>query len=244
MIHSLQKISEVLGAATKGRSTTYNASLPMLIRVLAQLKGDTYLLQVGTQQIQSRSQKELIVGQRYWGEMSKSSLGQITLCNLTPQPKIIESFHNAPLKFSLQDLYALGERGDVLESVSDFVAHKLTQAQSREEFLFLSNLLLGTKDGILSFVIGEKEDILQCKKVAKNKIRFSAIMPSLGIIEGEIGVFQEGNTLVLKVMYESTKEILQKNLSELKGFKVGHISVDIHLKPLLEFSQALLDVRG
>ncbi len=241
----IQKIAKLAQNLKVSSPTTYNAALPMLIKVLAQTKGDTYLLQVGSKQIQSKSHKELFIGQKYWGEMGKSSLGHITLRNLIPQPNILESFSKAPLQFSLQDLQELGEQKDIFEGFKDFLSQKLATAQSKEEFLFLSNLLLGLKSGVLSLAIAEKNEILQMKKIGANTMRFSAIMPSLGIIEGEmISITKGGNALSLKVMYESTKALLEKNLSLLKGFKLSKITLDSSLKPLYEFKESLLDVRG
>lgn len=85
MIGKLQKLSQVLAQSATSKAS-YNASLPMLIRVVSKLKGDLYLLQVGTQKIQTRSHKELFIGERYWGEMGKSTLGHIVLRNLVHQP--------------------------------------------------------------------------------------------------------------------------------------------------------------
>lgn len=240
----IQKIANLAQNLKVSSPTTYNAALPMLIKVLAQTKGDTYLLQVGSKQIQSKSHKELFIGQKYWGEMGKSSLGHITLRNLIPQPNILESFSKAPLQFSLQDLQELGEQKDIFEGFKDFLSQKLATSQSKEEFLFLSNLLLGLKSGVLSLAITEKNEILQMKKIGANTMRFSAIMPSLGIIEGEISITKGGNALSLKVMYESTKALLEKNLSLLKGFRLSKITLDSSLKPLYEFKESLLDVRG
>lgn len=242
MLSGLQKIAATLKNAQT--PTTYNASLPMLIKVLAKLKGDMYLLQIGAQKIETRSQKQLNVGERYWGEMGRSSLGHIALKNLIAQPKIIEMFHNAPLKFSLQNLQEMGEQQDMFEGFKEFLTHKLADSSSREEFIFLGNLLLGLKQGVLNLVISEKDEVLQMKKSGTNKVRFSAIMPILGIVEGEIGVYKDGNTLELKVLYESTKSLLERNLTSLRGFKVGKIVIDTHLIPLYEYKEALLDVRG
>ena len=89
--------------------------------------------------------------------------------------------------------------------------------------------MLGLKQGVLSLVISEKDEVLQMKKSGTNKVRFSAIMPILGIVEGEIGVYKDGNTLELKVLYESTKSLLERNLTSLRGFKVGKIVIDTHL---------------
>lgn len=245
MIGKLQKLSQVL-AKSASSTASYNASLPLLIRVVSKLKGDLYLLQVGTQTIQTKSHKELMVGERYWGEMGKSSLGHIVLRNLIHQPKIIEYFHHSPLQFSLQDLENLGKEKDIFEGFKDFLAHRLGEAQSKEEFLFLSNMLLALKNGVLNLVIGEKEDILQIKRIGQNKVRFSAIMPLLGIIEGEIclGGSNVGKILELKVMYESTKIALEKHLDLLQGFGVTQIVVDSRITPLYEFKQSLLDVVG
>ena len=243
MIQKLQKLSHLLKNSQQ-TPATYNASLPILIRVIQKLKGDMYLLQIGAQQMQTKSHKALIVGERYWGEMGRSSLGHITLHNLILQPKILDFFQNAPLKLTLQDLQTLGEQSDIFEGFKEFIAHKLTQASSKEEFLFLSNILLGLKSGVLSLVIGEKDEILQIKKYASNKVRFSAIMPLLGIISRDIGIYKSGNTLDIKVLYETTKAVLENNLNILKGFKVSKISIDTNLSALYEFKESLLDVRG
>lgn len=243
MIQKLQKLSHLLKNNQK-IPATYNASLPILIRVIQKLKGDMYLLQIGAQQMQTKSHKALIVGERYWGEMGRSSLGHITLHNLIMQPKILDFFHNAPLKFTLQDLQDLGEQSDIFEGFKDFIVHKLAQANSKEEFLFLSNILLGLKSGVLSLMINEKDEVLQIKKYDSNKVRFSVVMPLLGIVSGEIGIYEGGNTLDIKVLYETTKAMLEKNLNMLKGFKVSKISVDTNLLPLYEFKESLLDVRG
>lgn len=241
----LSKIAKIATALKSTQTpTTYNASLPMLIKVIAKLKGDMYLLQIGAQKIETKSQKQLHIGERYWGEMGRSSLGHITLRNLIAQPKIMNMFHDAPLKFSLQDLQEMGEQSDIFEGFKEFLTHKLAEATSKEEFVFLGNLLLGLKQGVLSLVISEKNEVLQMRKSGANKVRFSAIMPLLGIIEGEIGVYKEGNTLDVKVLYESTKTLLEKNLTLLKGFKIGKITIDTHLSPLYEYKESLLDVRG
>lgn len=241
MIHKIQHIAKALKSSAP---STYNATLPMLIKVLARLKNDSYLLQVGSKQIESKSHKELLVGGKYWGEMGKSSLGHITLRNLILQPKILESFQHAPLQFQIQDLQDLGKQEDIFDGFRDFVSSKLAQAQTKEEFLFLSNLLLGLKNGVMNLVISEKDEILQIKRSGVNTLRFSAIMPALGIIEGDITLLRSGNTLSLKVMYESTKNLLEKNLHSLKGFVVSKITLDSALTPLYEFKQTLLDVRG
>lgn len=242
MIHKLQNLVNTLKSIQTPMS--YNAALPMLIKVIAKLEGDMYLLQIGTQQLQTKSHKRLHVGERYWGEMGRSSLGHITLHNLIAQPKIMEMFYNAPLKFTLSQLQEMGENSDIFEGFRDFLSQKCADAHSKEEFMFLGNLLLGLKQGVLSLIIDEKNELLQIKKSGANKVRFSAIMPLLGIIDGEIGIFKDTHKLNMKVMYESTKALLERHIGDLKGFYVENISIDTHIAPLYEYTQSLLDVRG
>lgn len=144
----------------------------------------------------------------------------------------------------MQDLQNLGKEKDIFEDFKDFLAHRLSEAQSKEEFLFLSNMLLALKSGVLNLVIGEKEDILQIKRIGQNKVRFSAIMPILGIIEGEISFYDGRNILDMKVLYESTRVVLEKNLDLLSGFELRQIIVDARIQPLYEFHKSLLDVVG
>lgn len=247
MISKLANISHIFHAATKEKH--FNASLPLTIKVLAKLKGDLYLLQIGTQKIETKSHKELLIGGRYWGEMGKSSLGHIALRNLVMQPQILQSFQHSPLNFSIDDLKSLfleeqTEESNIFEDFKDFILQKLATASSKSEFLFLSNMLLALKSGVLNLIIGEKENILQVKKNATNKIKFTAIMPILGMIEGEITHQNHDNILDIKVLYESTKEILEKNFENIRGFKVGAIRIDQNIKPMYEFKEQLLDIKG
>lgn len=247
MISKLANISHIFHAATKEKH--FNASLPLTIKVLAKLKGDLYLLQIGTQKIETKSHKELLIGGRYWGEMGKSSLGHIALRNLVMQPQILQSFQHSPLNFSIDDLKSLfleeqTEESNIFEDFKDFILQKLATASSKSEFLFLSNMLLALKSGVLNLIIGEKENILQVKKNATNKIKFTAIMPILGMIEGEITHQNHDNILDIKVLYESTKEILEKNFENIRGFKVGVIRIDQNIKPMYEFKEQLLDIKG
>lgn len=247
MISKLANISHIFHAAAKEKH--FNASLPLTIKVLAKLKGDLYLLQIGTQKIETKSHKELLIGGRYWGEMGKSSLGHIALRNLVMQPQILQSFQHSPLNFSIDDLKSLfseeqTEESNIFEDFKDFILQKLATASSKSEFLFLSNMLLALKSGVLNLIIGEKENILQVKKNAANKVKFTAIMPVLGMIEGEITHQNHDNILDIKVLYESTKEILEKNFENIRGFKVGVIRIDQNIKPMYEFKEQLLDIKG
>lgn len=248
MIPRLTQITQLLHTAAKEKH--FNASLPLTIKVLAKLKGDLYLLQIGSQKIETKSHKELLIGGRYWGEMGKSSLGHIALRNLVMQPQILQSFQHSPLHFSIDDLKSLfsleeqTEESNIFEDFKDFILQKLANASSKNEFLFLSNMLLALKSGVLNLIVGEKENILQVKKIATNKVRFTAIMPILGMIEGEITHQNQDNILDIKVLYESTKEILEKNLEDIRGFKVGVIRLDQNIKPMYEFKEQLLDIKG
>lgn len=245
MINSIKQISKLLNNAANFQ-TSFNAALPMSIKVLAKLKGDLYLLQVGNQQIKTKSNKELLVGQKYWGEMNKSSLGHIMLQNLISKPVMLDSIQNSPLQFSLNDLETLSKESNkgILDEFREFVIQKLAIAESKSEFIFLSNMLLALKSGILHLVIGDRDSILQIKAQGKNNIKFSAIMPMLGIIEGVILQDNSKHLLDLKVLYEKTKEILLNNAYMLDSLHLRTICLDKSISPLYEFKQQLLDIKG
>ena len=103
-ITNLAKLDSVLNAGNLSNPKHFNASLPVLLKVLAQSKNGEYLLQLGRSQISTKSAIKLEIGKTYWANMQKNAANQIVLNNLIKNPKIMENLKNSPLKFSLHDL--------------------------------------------------------------------------------------------------------------------------------------------
>lgn len=247
-IRSLANLSKIGGEIKN--ITEFNGTLPILLKVLSKSKNGQYLLKMGNTTIETKSHKELFVGQKYWANMSKSSVGAIVLSNLIRPPKMLEMIEKSPLKFDTQDLDKIFKdfKSDTLNELKDFLLDRLPLAQSRVEFLNLGNLLLSLHNGVVSLVIsdGQKDGLLQIKK-GKNKkqsLEFYALYPHLGAIRGRVYLVEDSVSVEIWVLYESVKKLLEANKDKLKGFDNIEIYQEKDIQPLFEFEEGVLDIKA
>ncbi|WP_104708160.1 hypothetical protein [Helicobacter ailurogastricus] len=231
------------------QAQNFNGALPLLLKVLEKKGADHYLLQLGNQVLESKSQKNLILGQSYWALVHKSSVGATMLSNLVPQPAIFAQLKDAPLKLDLQELHRLlnQESKEVFKDYHEQLIQHFTHATSRQDFLFFGNLLLSLQHQVASFVVkdGHKEALVQFKAgVKKERLEFYALYPHLGPLQGLL-YKQEGVCLSLGVAYESVATLLKGQTDTLKGFSQIEIYTTKNLPELLfSFEENLLDTRG
>ncbi|BCZ17697.1 hypothetical protein NHP190003_09790 [Helicobacter sp. NHP19-003] len=231
------------------QARNFNGTLPLLLKVLEKKGADQYLLQLGNQVLESKSQKNLVLGKTYWALVHKSSVGATMLSNLIPQPPILAELKNAPLKLDLQELHKIlsQESKEVLKDYQQQILHHFTHATTRQDFLFFGNLLLSLQHEVASFVItdGHKESLVQFKKGGKQeRLEFYALYPHLGPLQGVL-YKQEGICLSLGVAYESVATLLKGQTDTLKGFSRIEIYTAKPLpEPLFSFEENLLDTRG
>ncbi|PAF54110.1 hypothetical protein BKH42_02545 [Helicobacter sp. 13S00482-2] len=251
MLKHIKALSELskIGGEVKN-ITEFNGTLPILLKVLSKQKNGEFLLKMGNTEISTRSQKELIVGQEYWANMSKSSVGAIILSNLIRTPKMLNMIEKSPLKFIIRDLDKLFQesKSDGFREYKDFLLDKLLLVQNRLEFLTLSNLLLSLHNEVLSLVIsdGNKNELVQVRK-SKNKkqsLEFYGLYPHLGEIKGRIYLLERGVGVEIWVLYESVKKILEENKNKLKGFESIAIYQKKEIVPLFEFEEGFLDIKA
>lgn len=247
-IRSLAQLSKVGGEIKN--ITEFNGTLPILLKVLSKPKNGQYLLKMGNTTIETKSHKELLVGQKYWANMSKSSVGAIVLSNLIRPPKMLEMIEKSPLKFNSSDLDKLlkESKSDNFKEYKDFLLDKLLIAQNRTEFLNLGNLLLSLNNGVVSLIIsdGHKDELVQIRK-SKNKrqtLDFYAIYPHLGEIKGRVYLIEDGVGVEIWVLYESVKKLLEANKNKLKGFDNIEIYQEKDIRPLFEFEEGVLDIKA
>ncbi|PAF41562.1 hypothetical protein [Helicobacter sp. 11S03491-1] len=247
-IVSLERLYNSIGKINN--ITEFNAALPIIIKVLSKIKSGEYLLKIGNTTIETKSQKDLLSGQRYWANMSRNAAGAIVLSNLTHLPKMFEMIEKSPLKLNLKDLEKIlkNSQTDGLREYRDFLLDKLSDAQNKYEFLNLGNLLFSLHKGVISFVISHKyhEAFVQIKpsKIKKQSLDFYAIYSNLGSIKGKIYLSDKGMGANIYVLYESVKKILETNKDILKGFFSINISKIEKIDPLFEFEESLLDIKG
>lgn len=241
---NLQQLQNLL----KDNPQRFNATLPLFLEVLEKKGADKYLLQLGSQIIETKSQKPLMIGQKYWALMQKSSVGAIMLSNLIPQPKILEQLKNAPLKFELQQLSQLFKQEDFKGYQEQLIQH-FAHAQSSQDFWMLGNLLLSLHHQVATFVIKDKhqEALVQfkAKKSKKRQLEFYALYPHLGPLQGHV-YWQESNlSLHISVLYENIARLLERHKNTLKGFdEVVILASPSSIEPLFDFEKSLLDTRG
>ncbi|WP_104695130.1 hypothetical protein [Helicobacter salomonis] len=240
----LNQLQELL----KDQPKQFNATLPLLLKVLEKKGAQKYLLQLGNQIIETKSQKPLVIGQSYWALMQKSSVGAIMLSHLTPQPKIMEQLKDAPLKLDIKDLPTLFTQED-FKGYKDMLVQHFAHATTKQDFLLLGNLLLSLQHQVVSLVIKDrhKEALLQFKpkKDKQQRLDFYALYPHLGPLQGSIIFHNPALELFMHVVYESTKTLLQTHQYALKGFENVHISTSpCPIEPLFVFEENLLDTRG
>ncbi|WP_120944583.1 MULTISPECIES: hypothetical protein [Helicobacter] len=238
---SLNQLQELL----KDQPKQFNATLPILLKVLEKKGAQKYLLQLGNQIVETKSQKPLSIGQNYWALMQKSSVGAIQLSKLTPQPKIIEQLKDAPLKLEIKDLPSLLGQED-FKGYKDMLVQHFSHATTKQDFLLLGNLLLSLQHQVASFVIQDrhKQALVQFKKGKQQRLDFYALYPHLGPLQGSILFHDPGLSLHLGVAYESVQHLLLAHQHTLKGFESVLIATINPIEPLFGFEESLLDARA
>lgn len=251
MIDNLKALSNIeqLTKQGGGGAKEINSSLPVKIKVLGKLYGIRYMLQIGNIQSETKSLKELEVGQTYLAMMKKTMSNSIMLSGLIKQPKIME--FSRFFKMDFQQLHQLHQNA---KSAEDFfsgfkheVMHKLAASTDRHEFWFWTNIMLSLQQGVytIPFYYDEKEHFLQLRKrAAQDVLDFYAVFPNLGEIEGAIKAYKDELFLELTVQFPNVKRNLIKHSDELKGVTLSRVSVGSEMTPLYEFSNALLDMKG
>lgn len=235
MIERLLEIQRLNLASKIGKESVFNSTLPIRLKVLAKKGGMKYLLQVGAKRLETRSQKELEVGGKYFAMMKSGKAGNIILSSLTPEPKL----NKTPLKLDLQESKELLSK-NTFKEIGEFASEHLARSNSKEEFLGWAFVLSGLQKGVLTLNIQdeEKEHYAQIKK-QKNSLEFYALFSQLGIINGVISTHRG---VELEVMYPNVAEFLSENLSSLKWGGEVKISVSSRIEPLFCMQEQLLDL--
>lgn len=261
-ITNLAKLDSALNAGNLSNPKHFNASLPVLLKVLAQSKNGEYLLQLGRSQISTKSAIKLEIGKTYWANMQKNAANQIVLNNLIKNPKIMENLKNSPLKFSLHDLEQLQKNPkEFINELKEFLLKEIALCENQKDFSELARGLLSLSYGVLSLVISDenKEHLLQIapKKSHKQEVEFYGIFPALGPIKGlfsQISNAQESKNAQSKdfsqcllaqfwVMSEKIATLLKKHKDDLGLDCDFRVYVDSAIKPLFELENSLLDIK-
>ncbi|EMH27995.1 hypothetical protein HMPREF1423_01576 [Helicobacter pylori GAM270ASi] len=245
MLEALNALNQLNALHSKNAAHHFNATLPILLKVLEKQDKDLFLLQVGNKIIPTKSEQELKINQPYFATMQRNQLGDIVLKNLVPAPKILDALDDLPA-IEMKKLKEILSAKDntPLKEYKEFLSEKLIHAKSSQEFLNTANMLLSLQSQVLSFVIeNERKKAFLQMKAKKQSVDFYALYPNLGEIGGVIYLKEKEKQLFLKTTLQRTQEVLKEAQNTLLGFSFVEIACE-KTPMLFAFEERLLDTLG
>ncbi|MGL2596614.1 hypothetical protein ACQJ5M_07515 [Helicobacter pylori] len=245
MLEALNALNQLNALHSKNAAHHFNATLPILLKVLEKQDKDLFLLQVGNKIIPTKSEQELKINQPYFAIMQRNQLGDIVLKNLVPAPKILDALDDLPaLEMKKLKEILSAKDNTPLKEYKEFLSEKLIHAKSSQEFLNTANMLLSLQSQVLSFVIeNERKKAFLQMKAKKQSVDFYALYPNLGEIGGVIYLKEKEKQLFLKTTLQRTQEVLKEAQNTLLGF--SFVEIVCEKTPMLfAFEERLLDTIG
>ncbi|MUU49345.1 hypothetical protein [Helicobacter pylori] len=245
MLEALNALNQLNALHSKNAAHHFNATLPILLKVLEKQDKDLFLLQVGNKIIPTKSEQELKINQPYFAIMQRNQLGDIVLKNLVPAPKILDALDDLPaLEMKKLKEILSAKDNTPLKEYKEFLSEKLIHAKSSQEFLNTANMLLSLQSQVLSFVVeNERKKAFLQMKAKKQSVDFYALYPNLGEIGGVIYLKEKEKQLFLKTTLQRTKEVLKEAQNTLLGF--SFVEIVCEKTPMLfAFEERLLDTLG
>ncbi|MGL2440807.1 hypothetical protein ACOWM0_03095 [Helicobacter pylori] len=245
MLEALNALNQLNALHSKNAAHHFNATLPILLKVLEKQDKDLFLLQVGNKIIPTKSEQELKINQPYFATMQRNQLGDIVLKNLVPAPKILDALDDLPA-IEMKKLKEILNAKDntPLKEYKEFLSEKLVHAKNSQEFLNTANMLLSLQSQVLSFVVeNERKKAFLQMKAKKQSVDFYALYPNLGEIGGVIYLKEKEKQLFLKTTLQRTKEVLKEAQNTLLGFSCVEIVCE-KTPMLFAFEERLLDTLG
>ncbi|MCQ2651015.1 hypothetical protein JT079_05750 [Helicobacter pylori] len=245
MLEALNALNQLNALHSKNAVHHFNATLPILLKVLEKQDKDLFLLQVGNRIITTKSEQDLKINQPYFAIMQRNQLGDIVLKNLVPAPKILDALDDLPA-IEMKKLKEILNAKDntPLKEYKEFLSEKLVHAKNSQEFLNTANMLLSLQSQVLSFVVeNERKKAFLQMKAKKQSVDFYALYPNLGEIGGVIYLKEKEKQLFLKTTLQRTKEVLKEAQNTLLGF--SFVEIVCEKTPMLfAFEERLLDTLG
>ncbi|WRG55997.1 hypothetical protein FNE08_02275 [Helicobacter pylori] len=245
MLEALNALNQLNALHSKNAAHHFNATLPILLKVLEKQDKDLFLLQVGNKIIPTKSEQDLKINQPYFATMQRDRLGDIVLKNLVPAPKILDALNDLPA-IEMKKLKEILSAKDntPLKEYKEFLSEKLIHAKNSQEFLNTANMLLSLQSQVLSFVVeNERKKAFLQMKAKKQSVDFYALYPNLGEIGGVIYLKEKEKQLFLKTTLQRTKEVLKEAQNTLLGFSFVEIACE-KTPMLFAFEERLLDTLG
>ncbi len=219
-----------------------NTSLAFEIKVIKKLFANRYMLEVGKQQVETKSFMNLEPGAKYWATMRESK-GVVQLQHLLKKPEYLQE--KPPLVLKNFD-FSMMQRPDIYKQT---LVQSLGNTQSEKEFKFITDMLLGLHNNIITvpFEYNNRYALFQYKNknkmsINKNSLEFFAEFVNLGPISGTVSTAAQFRQLDMILHFANSAAHLQEQTKNL-NFDVVNISTG-KPKPLYNLNNSLLDVKG
>lgn len=200
----------------------FNENLPLKIEIKKQLDEYNYLINLGNKkEIISKSFVKLNPGKYF--AFVKESGNKIKITDLKELPKILSFFEKIEIKEK--------------NITKEVILKHLSNAISKNEFIFFTNMLLALNQKIYHYIDKEKKALIQYK-YKKNKIKFYALFNNLGEIEGEL----YPNRVIIYSPFQNSLNLI-KEYSDTIRFEVITV-LKKEIKPLFEFKENLIDLKA
>ncbi len=255
MINKIASLAKIENILAKMSSIRFNAILPVNIDVKEKIDPTRYLLQIGKREISTKSLIDLEVGSKYWGVLKEDMrTNSINLSNLLKKPKLLNLKNQINLPhFSKEAFLALISKENPKSELKALMLQSLANANSKSDFVILSNMLLALNENVFSFVLKEdnKNALFQLRKRKKPiksatkediELEFYAAFEHLGPVEGVVESISKEIKLTLNLYYENSAIFLQRELKNLG--MIAKININKDITPLFESNESLLDLKG
>lgn len=236
-ISKLSKVAKTLGQTPPAR---FNSTLPITIEVLKTLPFNRYQLLLGNKEFNTRSQKKLEEGSRYWGNFGENKNGIIAISDLIKKPSFFQnqtSFLDIESSEFLEELSSLD---NTFERYKEWLLDRLALEESKESFLLLSSMLLALQKGVfhLPLKLDGRGALIQFK-FFEETLLFYCGFENLGPMQGRIS--KQGE-LEVELYFEKSAGFLAHVLKEFDI--VSHVGLSKDITSLYEADSGMLDLRG
>lgn len=243
MINTLSKLSSINTQQNNANPLRFNGSLPINIEVLEKLNLNKYKLLLGTREFTTRSKKKLELGKKYWGSFGEGKDGIITISNLTKKPNFLQNNESFLDIECIDFLEELKKNEYILDTLKEWILNNLAKEEiQKDTFKLLSQMLLALKDGFVHLPLKHKSKphIIQFK-IIEDYLEFYIGFENIGPIKGNIFKNNGNITIYLKIYFEKSLYLLQKELEEM-GIS-AQINIDKNIQPIYEANKMILNLQ-
>ena len=229
-------------------SAKLSSLLPVEILVLKNLSEQKFLLQIKGQELEVSTPKALVVGEKYLASLTRDTQNDTLF---------LKHFHKFPLKAE-QAFYSLEEvtrhfnapSKEAVTLLHSQLLSSLSNASGKEEFNFLTQLLLGLNQEFVSlpfrytggFGLVQYKKRKRQGKQSQDEVQFYAYLKHLGPLDGLVGVSDDHIYIHINVLFEESLTLLQGYADEFSFKSALVIRLKEEISPLFALGNKILDI--